>query len=63
MFAGFVLLALVGTMVPIFVPSMIMMFELFIGAIQAIVFGMLTMIFMTQATRGHGGDEHGEETH
>jgi F-type H+-transporting ATPase subunit a len=62
MFAGFVLLALVGTMVPIFVPSMIMMFELFIGAIQAIVFGMLTMIFMTQATRGHGGEEH-EEAH
>ena len=31
MFAGMVLMALVGVMVPIFVPSMIMMFELFIG--------------------------------
>ncbi len=57
MFAGMVLLALVGVMVPIFVPSMIMMFELFIGAIQAFVFGMLTMVFMAQATQGHGSEE------
>ena len=42
-------------MVPIFCQSMIMMFEFFIGLIQAIVFGMLTMVFMSQATQGHGG--------
>jgi F-type H+-transporting ATPase subunit a len=58
MFAGFVLLALVGTMLPIFVPSLIFMFEFFIGLIQAFVFGMLTMVFMAQATRGHGDEEH-----
>jgi len=29
-----------------------------VGVIQALVFGMLTMIFMAQATQGHG--EHGE---
>ena len=57
MFAGMVLLALVGVMVPVFVPSMIMMFELFIGAIQAFVFGMLTMVFMAQATQGHASEE------
>ncbi len=57
MFAGMVLMALVGAMIPVFVPSMIMMFELFIGAIQAFVFGMLTMTFMAQATQGHGGEE------
>lgn len=57
MFAGMVLLALVGVMVPVFVPSMIMMFEFFIGAIQAFVFGMLTMVFMAQATQGHGSEE------
>ncbi|MCX6055807.1 MAG: F0F1 ATP synthase subunit A [Chloroflexi bacterium] len=57
MFAGMVLLALIGVMVPVFVPSMIMMFELFIGLIQAFVFGMLTMVFMAQATQGHGGEE------
>ncbi len=57
MFAGMVLMALVGAMIPVFVPSMIMMFELFIGAIQAYVFGMLTLTFMAMATQGHGGEE------
>lgn len=60
MFAGMVLLALVGVMLPIFVPSMVYMFEFFIGLIQAFVFGMLTMVFMAQATRGHGGEDHAE---
>ena len=59
MFAGMVLMALVGVMVPIFVPSLIMFFELFIGAIQAFVFGMLTLTFMAQATQGHSSEaEH-----
>ena len=57
MFAGMVLLALIGVMIPVFMPSMIMMFELFIGLIQAFVFGMLTMVFMAQATQGHGAEE------
>lgn len=57
LFAGTVLLFLVGAMVPIFAPSMILMFEFFIGAIQAFVFGMLTMVFMSQATVGHGEHE------
>jgi len=29
--------------------------------IQAFVFGMLTMVFMSMATRGHGGEEHAAE--
>jgi F-type H+-transporting ATPase subunit a len=41
-------------------PAMIMMFELFVGVIQAFVFGMLTMVFMAQATQGHGDEEHAE---
>jgi len=28
--------------------------------IQAVVFGMLTMVFMSMATHGHGGEEHAE---
>jgi len=36
------------------------MFELFIGIIQAFVFGILTMVFMVMATQGHGGEEHAE---
>lgn len=57
MFSGFVLLSLVIAMVPIFVPSLIFFFELFMGVIQAFVFGMLTMVFMAMATKGHGGEE------
>lgn len=53
-FAGAVLLFIIGAMVPIFVPSMLMMFEFFIGLIQAVVFGLLTMVFMAMATQGHG---------
>jgi F-type H+-transporting ATPase subunit a len=55
-FAGSVLLFLVGSMVPIFAQSAVLLFEFFIGLIQAAVFGMLTMVFMAQATQGHGGD-------
>jgi F-type H+-transporting ATPase subunit a len=58
MFAGMVLMALVAVMVPVFMPSLIMMFELFIGLIQAFVFGMLTLVFMAQATQGHSAEEH-----
>lgn len=58
-FAGSVLLFLLGTMLP-FMQSGMMLFEFFIGMIQAVVFGMLTMIFMSQATHGHGAEEHHE---
>jgi len=61
MFSGMVLMALVGVMVPVFVPSMLLVFELFIGVIQAFVFGMLTMVFMAQATIGHGEHEEAHE--
>lgn len=59
-FAGSVLLFLIGSMVPIFAQSAVLLFEFFIGLIQAMVFGMLTMIFMTQATQGHGAGGHEE---
>lgn len=58
MFSGTVLVALMGSMLPIFAPAGIFLFELFMGAIQAFVFGMLTMVFMVQATQGHG--DHAE---
>lgn len=58
MFAGTVLVALMGSMLPIFVPAGVFLFEIFMGVIQAFVFGMLTMVFMVQATQGHG--DHAE---
>jgi F-type H+-transporting ATPase subunit a len=60
MFAGMVLLFLISSMAPVFAPSLVMTFEFFIGLIQAYVFGMLTLVFMSQATQGHGGEEHHE---
>lgn len=62
MFAGVVLVAIVASLLGniSILPAMIMMFELFVGVIQAFVFGMLTMVFMAMATQGHGGEEHAE---
>jgi F-type H+-transporting ATPase subunit a len=51
----------IGTLIPVFVQSMFLGLEFFVGLIQAVVFGMLTMVFMAQATQGHG-DHHDEET-
>jgi len=57
LFAGAVLMIIIGTLVPVFIPSGVLLFELFVGVIQALVFGMLTMVFMTMATQLHGGGE------
>ncbi len=61
MFAGLVLVAIASALLGYLsiIPAMLFMFELFVGVIQAFVFGMLTMVFMAQATQGHG-EEHAE---
>ena len=63
-FAGSVLLFVMGALLGAgglgFFQVGFLMLEFFVGLIQAIVFGMLTMTFMAQATQGHG--EH-EEAH
>jgi F-type H+-transporting ATPase subunit a len=58
-FAGSVLLFVMGSLLGMIaiMPSMFYMLEFFVGAIQAIVFGLLTMTFMAQATQGHGEHE------
>jgi F-type H+-transporting ATPase subunit a len=63
MFAGIILVAVVASLLGMLtiVPSMLFMFEFFVGIIQAFVFGMLTMVFMSMATRGHGGEGEHEE--
>jgi F-type H+-transporting ATPase subunit a len=58
-FAGMVLLFVIGSLVPVLVQSGFLLLEFMVGLIQALVFGMLTMVFMTMATQGH--DDHGEE--
>ena len=56
-FAGSILLFVVGTLVPVFLQSGVLLFEWFVGIIQAIVFGLLTLIFMSLATVGHSEEE------
>jgi F-type H+-transporting ATPase subunit a len=57
-FAGSILLFVMSFLVP-FLPWPFFILEFGVGIIQAIVFGMLTAIFMSQATAGHG--DHHEE--
>lgn len=56
-FAGMVLLFVIAFLLPV---ANIAFFglEFFVGLIQALVFGLLTLIFMTSATTSHHGDEH-----
>jgi len=61
-FAGTVLLFVIGTLVPVLAPSIFYLLEVFVGLIQAFVFGMLTMVFMSQAMAGHG-EQDGEHGH
>lgn len=56
-FAGSILLFVVGTLVPVFLQSGVLLFEWFVGIIQAIVFGLLTLIFMSLATVSHSEEE------
>ncbi len=67
-FAGEVLLAVMFSManaikialVPVLFPVVFLGLELLFGAIQALVFALLTLIYITLATAGgHGDEEHG----
>lgn len=49
-FAGEVLLAVIGFLAPFVVPVPFLGLELFVGFIQALVFAMLTLVFLTMAT-------------
>lgn len=57
-FAGEVLLAVMAFLVPVLVPIPFLGLEIFVGIIQALVFGMLTLVFFNIATLPHGGEEH-----
>jgi F-type H+-transporting ATPase subunit a len=58
-FAGEVLLLVVGFLVPYIASLPFYGLELFVGFIQAAVFMMLAVVFMSMATQGHGSSaEH-----
>ena len=49
-FAGEVLLIIIMTLVPVFAPTPFLFLELFVGFIQALVFAVLTLVFLKVAT-------------
>jgi F-type H+-transporting ATPase subunit a len=58
-FAGEVLLAIMTFLVPYLVPLPFLFLEIFVGFIQAFIFGMLTLVFVAMAV-SHG--QEGETT-
>jgi F-type H+-transporting ATPase subunit a len=55
-FAGEVLLVVIGALVPLLVPMPFYGLEIFVGFIQALVFSMLSVVFYNVATVSH--DDH-----
>ncbi len=58
MFAGEVLLVVMAFLFPLIGIIPFLGLELFVGASQAFIFAMLTLVFAVVATSAHGGEEH-----
>ncbi|MBT5338436.1 F0F1 ATP synthase subunit A [Candidatus Falkowbacteria bacterium] len=57
--AGEVLITVISALVVALVPTPFMLLELLVGLIQAAVFSMLTIVYLTVATSApHGAEEH-----
>lgn len=62
-FAGGVMLSIIGLLPFWLTPLPTVpwkLFGIFIGAIQALIFALLTILYFGMAASGHGGDDHGE---
>lgn len=57
-FAGEVLLTIVGFLVPYLVPLPFLFLEVFVGAVQALIFSMLAVVFIAIAITDHHAEEH-----
>ena len=55
-FAGVILLSILGALLPVLIPPGLYIFEIFFGAIQAYVFYLLATIFLSSATVSHHGE-------
>ena len=62
-FAGEVLLLMMGFLAPLVLINVFYGLELFVGLIQAFVFAMLTLVFAQTAVAHHGGGEGREGAH
>jgi F-type H+-transporting ATPase subunit a len=58
LFAGTILLFVMAFLIPIGVPIIFYLLEVFVGLIQAFVFAMLSLVFVALAMTGHGDDHH-----
>ncbi|MEK7278491.1 MAG: F0F1 ATP synthase subunit A [Chloroflexota bacterium] len=58
--AGVLLVSILGALTVVVLPAGLYIFEVLVAAIQAYIFAMLSLVFMSQATVGHHGDEHTE---
>jgi F-type H+-transporting ATPase subunit a len=58
-FAGEVILVVMAFLFPYLLPAPFYAFELFVAFIQALIFAVLSLVFMSLATEAHGG-HHGE---
>lgn len=61
-FAGEVLLTVLASLIAYFIPLPFMALELLVGLIQAVVFSMLTLVYLNMATMEHGGHDKEHET-
>lgn len=61
-FAGEVILVVMATLLAYVLPAPFYAFELFVAFMQAIIFAVLSLIFMSLAVVGHGHDDHGHST-
>ena len=57
-FAGALLLSIVGALTAVAIPAGLYLFELFFGIIQAYVFFLLATMFISGATVSHHAEEH-----
>lgn len=60
--AGFILVEVMLQIAPVLVPAAFLALELGVGAIQALIFAVLTLAFLSMAT-AHGGESHAEAEH
>jgi F-type H+-transporting ATPase subunit a len=60
-FAGTLLLSIVGALTAVAVPPFLYLFEIFFGIIQAYVFFLLATMFISMGLVSHHADEHGEQ--
>ncbi|HEC24201.1 MAG TPA: F0F1 ATP synthase subunit A [Chloroflexi bacterium] len=58
LFAGTILLFVMMYLIPVGAPIIFFLLEVFIGLMQAFIFGMLTLVFTALAFVGHGDEHH-----